>query len=119
MASPKPVTPRAGAKGAPKMTVRVSPNVTVRSATTGRDTISAKEQARLSAINKPAKTTAKASSVKATAKASTKALKNINTPSKSTLDPRGKANVKALKVASKRPMFRGGGAGIDFREANK
>ena len=46
-------------KGAPKQTVKVSSNVTVRSPKTGRGTISGPEQARLKAINKPVKTTAK------------------------------------------------------------
>ena len=46
-------------KGAPKQTVKVSSNVTVRSPKTGRNTISGPEQARLRAINKPVKTTAK------------------------------------------------------------
>jgi hypothetical protein len=54
-------------KGAPKQTVKVSPNVTVRSPKTGRGTISGPEQARLKAINAPVKTSKK--DVKRSAKA--------------------------------------------------
>ena len=100
MASPKPVTRSSNAKGAPKMTVKVSPNVTVVAAKRGRDTISAQEQARLKSINKPAKTTAK------TAKANTKALKASGTTPKNAkptmytvYGPKGTTKVPARKLA--------------------
>ena len=100
-----------GPKGAPKMTVKVSPNVTVISPKTGRGTISGPEQARLKAINKPVKSTKK--DVKKSAKALKESGKaKPKTDTKYTkYDELGKTKVTARQLAREAAAKRNAGGG--------
>jgi hypothetical protein len=101
-----------GPKGAPKMTVKVSPNVTVISPKTGRGTISGPEQARLKAINKPVKSTKKDVKKSAKAlKASGTTPKNSKTTKYTKYDELGKRTVTARELAREAVAKRNAGGG--------
>jgi hypothetical protein len=83
----------------PRGEIKVSPNVKVIPGKMGQSVRASSVNEKLASGADKAKAENARSIVKTAA--AKKALKNVNNPKKSSTDPRGKANVKALKAANK------------------